>query len=205
MVKYRIDRTEIKEEAKDFLADNWVKLALMTFIYYGIVFIGIILLDEILQNLSLVLDILLLPMYAALIAAIINLVEGKKIKVISLFDFYYKNIGFGLKVSLALLISMILVILGLILFIIPGIIIMMGLAQVMFILFDEPKLKIIDAFKKSWTMMQGYKMDYFILNLSFLGWGILALLTFGIGLIWLIPYMLITYYLYYKKIKSANE
>lgn len=37
--------------------------------------------------------------------------------------------------------------------------------------------------------MDGYKWRYFLLNLSFIGWGILCIFTLGIGLLWLIPYI----------------
>lgn len=45
-----------------------------------------------------------------------------------------------------------------------------------------------DGINASRELMNGHKMDLFIFDLSFLGWGLLAGLTFGIGLLWLVPY-----------------
>ena len=38
-------------------------------------------------------------------------------------------------------------------------------------------------------MMRGNKWKFFCLNLSFIGWAFLCVFTFGIGLLWLMPYM----------------
>ena len=42
-------------------------------------------------------------------------------------------------------------------------------------------------------MMNGHKIDAFVLGLRFIGWGILGTLTLGILYIWLYPYMMTTY------------
>lgn len=52
--------------------------------------------------------------------------------------------------------------------------------------------------------MNGHKMDYFILELSFIGWSILSVFTFGILMIWLVPYMQVTYANFYNEIKKEN-
>lgn len=75
-----------------------------------------------------------------------------------------------------------------ILLIIPGIIKALGYALVPFILADDPDLGANDILKLSEKMMKGHKMDYFIFNLSFIGWFILGAFTFGILYIWLLPY-----------------
>ena len=50
-------------------------------------------------------------------------------------------------------------------------------------------------------MMQGHKMRYFELMLSFIGWYLLSILTFGIGLIFLAPYIQMTFVCFYEDIK----
>ena len=75
------------------------------------------------------------------------------------------------------------------LLIIPGIIRALAYSQTMFILAKNPNIAPLDALKKSREMMDGHKMDYFILNLSFIGWFLLCILTFGIGFFWLVPYI----------------
>ena len=36
--------------------------------------------------------------------------------------------------------------------------------------------------------MNGHKMDFFVLQLSFIGWHILAVFTLGLLEIWIVPY-----------------
>lgn len=81
------------------------------------------------------------------------------------------------------------------------IVITIALAQVPYIIL-ETDLGTIDCMKSSIKMMKGHKWEYFVLYLSFIGWGILATLTFGIGYIWLIPYTTLTFTNYYKDISK---
>ena len=53
--------------------------------------------------------------------------------------------------------------------------------------------------------MKGYKMDYFVLILSFLGWALLMLFTLGIGYFWLIPYMQVTMCNFYNNLKEEYK
>ena len=57
------------------------------------------------------------------------------------------------------------------------------------------------AINRSKEMMEGHKMEYFVLNLSFIGWAILAPLTFGLLYIWLVPYMQATLTNFYNSVK----
>ena len=57
-----------------------------------------------------------------------------------------------------------------------------------FIIAENPKIGAVQAMDISKIMTRGHKMDLLIMDLSFLGWTILCALTFGIGLIWLVPY-----------------
>lgn len=78
------------------------------------------------------------------------------------------------------------------LFIIPGIIAAISYSQTMLIVLENPNIDVMEAIKKSKELMQEHKMDYFLLNLSFIGWGILGLFTCGILYFWLIPYITVT-------------
>lgn len=78
--------------------------------------------------------------------------------------------------------------LGCILLIVPGIIIALGLSQCEYILAENPDLKIGDVFKKSREMMKGNKWRFFCLALSFLGWDMLAGIV-PAGPLFLTPYI----------------
>lgn len=91
------------------------------------------------------------------------------------------------------------------LFIIPGIIAAIAYSQVMLIALDNPEMDPMDVLKKSKEMMQGHKLDFVILNLSFLGWMILGAFTAGILYLWLIPYMTVTQYNFYNELKEQKN
>jgi uncharacterized membrane protein len=73
------------------------------------------------------------------------------------------------------------------LLIIPGIIKAYAYSMSMYIAIKEPRVQGIEAITRSKTMMDGHKMDLFLLDLSYIGWYLLSLLTFGILLLWVVP------------------
>ena len=92
---------------------------------------------------------------------------------------------------------------GTCLFIVPGIILGIGLCMAPYILKDDPQISAMDALMKSWQMTRGHKLKLFWLGLSFIGWIILSLCTFGLGFFLLAPYMEATFAHYYEDIKTA--
>lgn len=80
-----------------------------------------------------------------------------------------------------------LIILGMLL-IVPGFILTCSYAMAPYILAEDPTCSGTDALRRSRALMQGHKMDLFLLELSFFGWAILAAFTFGIGNLFLTPY-----------------
>lgn len=63
-----------------------------------------------------------------------------------------------------------------------------GIVMTIYILMREPNKTAVQAIKKSWAMTKGQKLKLFVFDLSYIGWFILAVLTFGILLIWVLPY-----------------
>lgn len=88
------------------------------------------------------------------------------------------------------LLEMVFIFLWSLLFIIPGIIKSHSYAMAKFILADNPEMDGIEAIKASRELMDGNKWRLFCLRFSFIGWMFLAILTFGIGFIFLYPYIL---------------
>lgn len=88
------------------------------------------------------------------------------------------------------------------LLIVPGIIKSIAYSQTFFIMATDDEITPSAAIRKSENMMRGYKMKYFLLNLRFIGWSLLAVLTFGIGFIWLLPYMTTTMAGFYNDLKE---
>ena len=91
------------------------------------------------------------------------------------------------------------------LFIIPGI--MKGYAYAMtpFILAEHPNLTASQAIRLSEDLMDGYKSQLFVLDLTFLGWSILAALTLNLGNIALNPYKNAAYAAFYRQIQAEKQ
>lgn len=90
------------------------------------------------------------------------------------------------------------------LLIVPGIILELAYSMVYYIYVDK-KGSVKDIMKASREMMKGYKWNYFLFGLSFIGWILLCLLSLGIGLIWLVPYLLVAQTLYYEELKKTKN
>ena len=88
---------------------------------------------------------------------------------------------------------------------IPGVIKYYSYAMTDFILKEEPEMKNNAAIEKSMTMMEGNKMKLFMLDLSFIGWAILCLFTFGIGYLFLQSYRGVSYAAFYNDLKAQQE
>ena len=86
------------------------------------------------------------------------------------------------------------------LFIIPGIIKGYAYSLTSYILVDNPELSPNEARLKSIEMMRGHKWKLFGLDLSFIGWFLLCILSLGIGLIWIEPYWLTSRAAFYRNL-----
>ncbi len=113
----------------------------------------------------------------------LDLVDGKA-ELGTLFS-YYKNWA---TAAVSALLRTIYVFLWSLLFIIPGIVASYSYAMTDYILAENPSLTASQAIEKSKAMMSGNKWRLFCLHFSFIGWDILASITFGIGYLWLNPY-----------------
>jgi len=91
------------------------------------------------------------------------------------------------------------------LLIVPGIIAAYSYAMTFYIMADEPKLPVMEAISKSKAMMDGRKAQLFWLQLRFTGWHILAVMTFFVGYLWLMPYINVATANFYDTIKADYE
>ena len=88
------------------------------------------------------------------------------------------------------------------LLIIPGIIKAYAYSMTLFILAENKGMPVLEAITLSRKMMNGHKMDLFLLCLSFIGWIILVVITFGIAGIWVYPYFYATFSNFYLSVKE---
>lgn len=78
-------------------------------------------------------------------------------------------------------------------------------SQISFIILDNPQLDIIDTMRRSRHLMDGSKWRFFFLELSFIGWILLGILTLCIGYLWLMPYIRTTEAAFYCDIRDAQK
>ena len=196
---------EIKEEAKKLTSKHILKFwksSLLVFassialaIILGIISGGV---------LAFITELLALPLYIGFISYILGLTRKEEVSLTDIFQ-DYKKIGL---IVVTLIISYVFIIFGYILLIIPGIMIAFSLVMVGYLLADSKETSISEAKKiirESIEMMNGYKLDYFIFELSFIGWYFLGAITFGIAYIYVIPYFTFDNTLYYQRLKEKRK
>lgn len=99
--------------------------------------------------------------------------------------------------------SFILVLFGILLLIAGGILMIyfsLAFSQSMYLMADYDDLGPVQTLKESQKMMSGNKGRYLYMELSFIGFLLLSLLTCYIGLLWVMPYMSMTATNFYRNI-----
>jgi len=114
------------------------------------------------------------------------------------FSTYWPSLG-------VYVLTTIFVLLWMLLLIIPGIIASIAYSQCYYLLADHPNLKPMDVIESSKVLMKGHKWQYFCLGFRFLGWILLSVLTLGIGLLWVAPYMQSAYAEFYLELRKHQK
>ncbi len=109
------------------------------------------------------------------------------------------------RVFVTILLQTLYIVLWSLLLVVPGIIKAISYSQTIYILKDNPELKFNGAIERSMAMMEGHKMEAFLLGISFIGWLLLGVLTLGIGMLWVTPYMSTAYAHFYDYVKEDYE
>ena len=94
------------------------------------------------------------------------------------------------------------VFLGFLLLIVPGIYWDYCYTLVPYLLAENPYMSATRAMELSKQMMDGEKWNTFVLQLSFIGWYLLCSVTFGIGFIFLEPYVQATFAELYAALRA---
>ncbi len=130
-----------------------------------------------------------------------NLDEPAKLSnIVYVFDSHYKNI-----VKTAFLTDLFIWLWSL-LFIVPGIIKSYSYRLVPYIMSENPDMNFRDAQAESARLMKGNKWKSFVLDLSFIGWDILTLMTWGFLEIFFVgPYKASTDAALYESIKYGID
>ena len=85
------------------------------------------------------------------------------------------------------------------------VVIMVSWSQVYFILYENNEMPVSDIYSESMDLMEENKIDYILLHLSFRGWAIAGLFTFGLLYLWLTPYVAVTETNFYHELKKKEK
>ncbi|MFE5320748.1 DUF975 family protein [Paenibacillus sp. NPDC056579] len=202
----------LREKARQTLQGRW-----MNFVGYTIV---ILILSAVIPNVferidpkdSAGLGTILSLLYSLLIvnavtmgvyALYLRAARGQEVSLGMIFE-YFSN-GRYVKTILFYLLMGIYLFLWTLLLLIPGIIKSFSYALAPLVLIDDPQLTVNEAITRSRQMMDGYKWKLFCLYLSFIGWLLLSIVTLGIGLLWIIPYMQASLSHFYLELKEKQH
>ncbi len=114
---------------------------------------------------------------------VLSLVDGKTASIAEIFsrsDLFWKYLWASIMYVLAMGI-------GFILFIIPGVYILLKYGFYGYVIVDRPELTAIGALKESARLTDGIKWQLFSFYLALIGINILGALALGIGLLYTIP------------------
>jgi uncharacterized membrane protein len=139
------------------------------------------------------------PMALGSVIFFLAVVRGAEPRFGMLFEGFRR---FGTALAALLLVTLFTFLWSLLL-IVPGIIAAYSYKMTFYIIADNPDIRALDAIGHSKAMMKGFKWKLFCLQWRFFGWGLLCLLTFGLGFLWLAPYMAATMARFYDDVRGG--
>lgn len=142
------------------------------------------------------------PMGVGMALFFLNLYDGNKLEIKTIFN-PFKEVWFNSVLAYFMMIVIILI--GSILFIIPGIIASLMFSQVFYIIAEDNKIDPYNALVKSKKLMEGNKWKLFKIILIIILLAIVCILTLGIGFIWLAPYQNAVYAKFYNVVKEGKN
>lgn len=195
--------SEFRLEAREALKNKWSISVLMTLVYIFIMYgLNMAISCGISAKLGpFIVFLLTIPMMWAYMVSFLEIKRGKLVEIGYIFSGYQD----WKRLLPTYLLLFVYTTLWSLLLIVPGFIKSLSYAMTPFIMKDDPAISNNQAIEKSMAMMEGHKMQLFLLYLSFIGWAILTLLTFGIGLLWLYPYMNVSLAAFYENVKAESN
>ncbi len=147
-----------------------------------------------------IVNYLLVPLSIGYTLYLLNYIRNKSH---SLKDLIKPYQNFALILGTTIIIQLF-VTLGFIMLIIPGIIIGLMYAFAYYLIADN-EYEVKNVLSKSIKLIDGYKLDYLLFMLSFIGWLLVIIVTLGIGIIWVMPYFILSTVIYYENLKSIKK
>lgn len=191
-----------KNRAVASLTGKWGTSAILTLIMGVVLYVPVFCVSlAAIDGLGNIVSLLLLPLTWGYALFFLKVARAQSADYGTLFE------GFKdyLRIFLTMLLQNIYTFLWMLLLIVPGVIKSYSYSMTNFILADDAEIKYDAAIEKSMRMMQGHKMELFLLDLSMIGWYLLSLLTLGIGFLFLGPYVTTAHAHFYEDLKATGN
>lgn len=186
--------SELRAQAWSALSGKWGMAVVATLVY--MVICGVISLIPYVSSIAALL--VSLPLAYGFTIMLLNVVRGRDVELNTLGE-GFKDYG---RILGTMLLSSVYQFLWMLLLIIPGIIKGYSYALTPYLLKDHPELKFNAAIEESMRLMSGNKMRLFILDLTYIGWFLLCIVTFGIATLWVNPYWCTARAAFYEDLMS---
>ena len=199
-----MDYKLLRSDARERLKGNWTTAVLAFLVYSAIVSAvegaGLVLGDflSILSTIAFV--VIYGPLQYGMSNIFLKLNRKEKTEVGDLFVGFSDNMSQKISAGVSIYVY---TFLWSLLLIIPGIVAAYSYSLTYYIIKDNPNINSNEAITRSKNIMNGHKWELFCLDLTFIGWMFLSILTLGIGLFWLIPYMQATRARFYEELVGA--
>ena len=200
-----MENNQIMKEAQESLKGKW-GISIAACLIAGVITIMITILGGYLINEDWGGNLLSLfvtpPIGVGLALFFLNIHSGNKLEIKTIFN-PFKDVW--LNSVLAYFMMIVIILIGFLLFFIPGVIATLMFSQVLYIIAEDNKIDPYNALVKSKKMMEGNKWKLFKIWLIILLLAIVCILTLGIGFIWLAPYQNAVYAKFYNVIKQGKD
>ena len=196
-----MDRQQLKAQAKEQIKGKIGVLIAVTLII-GAITAAASFLANLIPGVGLAVSIIVTPAFAlSTIRIYLMVVRGGTPEVKNCFD-GFDDFFSAFKVTFLVGIY---TFLWSLLFIIPGIVKGYSYSMAMYVLADNKGKSARECIAESKAMMEGHKMELFVLDLSFIGWYLLCSLTCGLAALYVVPLLNATHANVYETIKPVVE
>ncbi|GIM29584.1 membrane protein [Clostridium polyendosporum] len=202
---------DVKREAIAKLSGKW-GVSIGVLVLYILISMGLSSLTNVIKvytgstPLYIVLTILSIIITTLIAFGIINFfVLLSREEAVAVGDSFYGFKNSSLKAIGVMILSQIFIFLWTLLLIIPGIVAYYKYAFALYILRDNPDMEVTEAIKKSKELVYGYKGKLLLFQLSFIGWILLCIVTFGIAALWVAPYINTATAVFYNKLLELKK
>ena len=186
--------SQIRQETTTLMRGNWSTMAVIA-VVFGVFYLFTA------NSFPLVLFVYF-PLSLGLAMTMLHFVRGaKSVGVGNLFSafnakYYWKSMGLGVLIWVYTF-------LWSLLFVIPGIIKIYSYFLAPYILADNPNITAEEAICRSMRMMDGRKMQLFLMTLGYALLVMLSTFLFCIPLLWVVPYYNAVFAKFYEEVKNS--